>query len=133
MSLATTSRGNRTNLRCQFSSPKIILGRNAECVSDAIEKSEHCGDVDSFRNLVFFPACVSKFLNILGGRAIGGVGDQLDVIQQGTLRRSQARFVKLAFDDGLYALIRCSLNTQEVAMAVQSIWTAIQIGDIAGD
>jgi len=127
------ARQYRRNSRCQFPSPKVILGRNAECVSDAIEKSEHCGDVDSFRNLVFFPACVPKFLHILGGRAIGGVGDQLDVIQQSSLRRSKAGLVKLAFDDGLYALIRCSLDTQEVGMAVQSIWAAIQIGDIACD
>jgi hypothetical protein len=41
--------------------------------------------------------------------------------------------VKLAFDDGLYALIGCSLDTQEVGVAVESIWTAIQIGDIARD
>jgi hypothetical protein len=30
-------------------------------------------------------------------------------------------------------LIRCSLDTQEVGMAVQSIRTTIQIGDIARD
>jgi hypothetical protein len=30
-------------------------------------------------------------------------------------------------------LIRCSLDTQEVGVAVQSIGTTIQIRDIAGD
>jgi hypothetical protein len=33
----------------------------------------------------------------------------------------------------LYALIRCSLDTQEVSVAVQSIRTAVQIGDVARD
>lgn len=121
----------KLHLRGQFSCPEVVLRRNTECVGNAVEKCKHCRDVDSFCDLIFFPACISKFLNILGGRAIGGVRNQLDVIQQGALRRRKARFGKLAFDDGLYALIRCSLDTQEVGVAVQSIWTAVQIGDIA--
>jgi len=60
---------------CQFPGSEVVLRRNTECISNAIEKCEHCGDVDSFCNLLFFPACVSKFLNVLGGRAIGSVGD----------------------------------------------------------
>ena len=46
----------RRQSRCQFPDPEAVLRRNAECVSDAVEKCEHCGDVDSFRNLLFFPA-----------------------------------------------------------------------------
>ena len=64
---------------------------------------------------------------------MGSVRDQLDVIQQRALPRSKARFVKFAFDDGSYTLIRRSLDTQEVGMAVESIGTTIQIGDIARD
>jgi hypothetical protein len=120
-------------LRRHFPGPEVVLGGNAEGISNPIEKGEHCGDVDSFRDLLFFPAEVTKFLNILGGRTIGGVGDQLDVIQQSALRRSEARFVKLTFNDGLYTLIRCSLDTQEVGVAVQSIRATVQIGNIAGD
>jgi hypothetical protein len=123
----------RRQSTCQFPDPEVVLRRNAECVRDAVEKCEHCGDVDSFRNLFFFPARVSKFLHIFCGRAIGSVRDQLDVIQQRALRRSKARFVKFALDDGFYTLIRRSLDTQEVGVAVQSIGTTIQIGDIARD
>jgi hypothetical protein len=65
----------------QFSIRQVVLRRNAECVRNPIKKGEHCGDVDSFRDLLFFPPCVSKFLNVLGGRSVGCVGDQLDVIE----------------------------------------------------
>jgi hypothetical protein len=104
--------------RRQFSGAEVILRRDAERIGDTIEKCKHCGDVDGFCDLFFFPACYSKFLNILGRGAISGVSDQLDVIQQGALRRSKARFVKLACHDSLYALIRCSLDPQEVGVAV---------------
>ena len=52
---------------------------------------------------------------------------------QGALRRGQARLVQLAFENRRYAFIGCSLNPQEVSMAVQSIRTPVQVGDIAGD
>jgi hypothetical protein len=61
------------------------------------------------------------------------VGYQLHIVQQGALRWRKARFVKLAFDDCSYTLIGCSLDPQEVSVAVQSIWTPVQIGDITGD
>jgi hypothetical protein len=123
----------RPDSRFQFPGREVVLRRNPECVCYAIEKSEHCGDVDSFCDLFFFPPQVSKFLNILGSRAIGSIGDEFDVVQQSALRWSQACFFKFTFDDSLYALIRCSLDTQEVSVAVQSIRTAVQIGDVARD
>jgi hypothetical protein len=119
--------------RFQFPRSEVVLRRDTEGVGDAIEKGEHRGDVDGFCDLVFCPACVTKFLNILGGRAVGSVGDQLDIVQQSALRRIQPCFVKFAFDDSLYAFILCSLDTQEVGMTIQSIGTTIQIGDITRD
>jgi hypothetical protein len=61
--------------RSYFPRSKVVLRRNPEGVCNAIEKSEHCCDVDSFCDLVLFPTCVPKFLNIVGGRAISSVGD----------------------------------------------------------
>jgi hypothetical protein len=49
------------------------------------------------------------------------------------LRRRKARFVKLAFDDCFYTSIGCSLDPQEVGMAIQSIRTPVQIRDVAGN
>ena len=49
------------------------------------------------------------------------------------LRRGQASFVQLAFENRRYALISRSLNTQEVGVAVQSIGTSIERRDVAGD
>jgi len=61
------------------------------------------------------------------------VGYQFHIVQQGALRSRKARFVKLAFDDCFYTLIGCSLDPQEVGMAVQSIRTPVQIRDVAGN
>jgi hypothetical protein len=66
---------------CQFPRSEVILRRNTERVSDTIEKGKQRRDVYGLGDLLFLPACVSEFLNIFGGRAIGSVGDQLDVIQ----------------------------------------------------
>jgi hypothetical protein len=51
------------------------------------------------------------------------VSNQCHIFQQRTLRGREARLVKLAFDDCLYTLIGCSLNPQEVGVAIQSIRT----------
>jgi hypothetical protein len=48
-------------------------------------------------------------------------------------RRSQVGLVDLALQYGGYALFVGSLNTQEVGMTVQSIRTAVEIGNVAGD
>jgi len=49
---------------------------------------------------------------------MGGIGDQLDIIQQEALRHAKAGVVQLAFENCGYALIGGSLNTQEVSMTV---------------
>src|ERR1039457_3052098 len=49
------------------------------------------------------------------------------------LRRSQASLVELAFQNRRNCSIIGSLNPQEVSVAVQSIGTAVQVGDVAGD
>ena len=59
--------------------------------------------------------------------------NQFHIFQQDTLGCRKARVVKLAFDDCFYRLIGCSLNPQEVGMAVQSIRTPVQIRDVASD
>jgi hypothetical protein len=84
-------------------------------------------------DLFFLPACHSQFLNIVRSGAISSASDQFHIPQQCTLRWHKARFVKLAFDDCFYTLIGCSLDPQEVGVAVQSIRTPVQIGDVAGD
>jgi hypothetical protein len=61
------------------------------------------------------------------------VRNQFHIFQQDALGCRKARFVKLAFDDCFYRLIGCSLNPQEVGMAVQSIRTPVQIRDVASD
>lgn len=45
----------------------------------------------------------------------------------------ESGLVELAFKNSGNALFRCSLDPQEVTVTVQSIRTAIQVGDIAGD
>jgi hypothetical protein len=56
-----------------------------------------------------------------------GKSDQLDVVEQNSLGLRQPGFVEFAFENGGYALIVCSLNTQEVGVAVQSIRAPIQV------
>jgi hypothetical protein len=59
--------------------------------------------------------------------------DQFHIIEQRAFRWSQARVVELALENGIYALIGGSLNTQEVGVAVQSIWAPVQVRNVAGD
>ena len=49
------------------------------------------------------------------------------------LRACQASFVELALQDCFNAFVGCSLNTQEVRVAIQSIRALIQEGDVAGN
>jgi hypothetical protein len=62
----------------------------------------------------FYPA--TRNCATSSGESVGGVGYQFHIVQQSTLRRGKARFVRLAFDGGFYALLGCSLDPQEVAM-----------------
>jgi hypothetical protein len=112
---------------------EIVLRRNAEGVGYSVEKGEEGCDVDSFGNLLFFPTSGSEFVDVLGGGAIGSVCDELYIFHQDELRLGQAGFLQLAFQNCSYAFIGCSLDTQEVGMAVQSIRAPVQEGDIARD
>src|SRR5271166_29674 len=120
-------------LGCHFSFLEIVLCGNAKGVCNSIEKCEQSCNVNRFRDLIFFPACLSKLLNVLSGGAISGVSNQFGIIQQGTFRGGEAGLVQLAFESRDYALIGGSLDTQEVSVAVQSIRAAIQVRDVAGD
>jgi len=112
---------------------QIILGWDAKGVRDAVEEGEQSRDVDRLRNLVFLPADVSELLNIFSGRTISCVCDQLRIIQQSAIGGAKAGFVQFAFENCGYTLIGCSLDTQEVGMTVQSIWAAIEEGDVTGE
>jgi hypothetical protein len=73
--------------------PQIILWRYAESIGHAVEECEHRSNVDRLRNLIFTPTGIAEFLHI-GGRGLRGpMRDDLDVIKQGSLRRSQSGFV----------------------------------------
>ena len=61
------------------------------------------------------------------------MSNEFHIFQQSALRRRESRFVKLAFDDCFYTLIGCSLNPQEVGVAVQSIRAPVQIRNVAGN
>lgn len=120
-------------LRGHLAGGEIVLRRNTEGVGYSVEKGEERCDVDSLSNLFFFPTCCSESFDVLGGGAIGSVCDELYILHQDELRPGQAGFLQLAFQNCSYALIGCSLDTQEVGMAVQSIRTPVQEGDIARD
>ena len=120
-------------LGCHLPASQIILRRDAKGVCDAVEKREQSCDVDRFRNLVFFPACVPDLLNIFSSGTISRVCDQLRIIQQSAIGGAKAGFVQFAFENCGYTLIGCSLDTQEVGMTVQSIWTAIEERDVTGE
>ena len=64
---------------------------------------------------------------------VSGVSNQLHIRQQGAFGDRKAGFVQLTFDNCLYTGIGCSLNPQEVGMAVQSIRTPVQERDVAGN
>ena len=120
-------------LRGHFARRKIVLGRNAEGIGNAVEESEQCCDVHSFGDLIFTPARVPKLLHIVGCRAGGGVRDQFHIIKKNSFGRSQAGAFQLALQNRRYTLITGSLNTQEVSVAVQSIGTPVQVGNVARD
>jgi hypothetical protein len=105
---------------------QIALRRDAECVRDAIEECEHRRDVYSLRNLRLSPSVRPQFIYILCSRAIGGLRHLLYILQQRTLRIAETGFIQISLSDGLNCLLVGSLDTQEVSMRVQSIWTAIE-------
>jgi hypothetical protein len=92
-----------------------------------IKKREQRDDVNRFRNLIFAPASVAQFLNVVGGGAVCSVRDQFYIAEKSTLGGRKAGFVEFAFENCTYTFISGSLNTQEVSMTVQSIRAAVQV------
>jgi hypothetical protein len=92
-------------LRCYFPHAQIILRRDAESVGHAIEEREQRRDIYGLRNLLLRPARVSQPGNIIGGRTISVSRDEFYIIQERALRCRKPRFVELALDDCLYALL----------------------------
>ena len=121
------------DLRRHLAEYKIVLRRNAEGVSHAIEEGEHRDDVHRFGDLVFAPAVVAQLLNVVSGGTVGRIRDEPGVLQQRAFGRSEASAVEFAFQNCRYALVIGSLNPQEVGVAVESIGTAVEVGDVAGD
>ncbi len=109
---------------------KVILRGDAKSVRHAIEEREQSDHVNGFRDLVFAPACIAEFLDVGCGGLGSRLGNQLGVIEQRALGRSQPCFIELAFENCLNALVGCSLNTQEVGVAVESIRAPIQERDV---
>jgi hypothetical protein len=105
---------------------KIALRRDPEGIRNPVEEGEHRGDVDRFSDLRLRPAVITQRLHVVMGGSIRRFRHPGHVVEKCTLRRAQARFVQIAIRDGLYPSLFCSLNTQEVCMRVQSIWTAIE-------
>jgi hypothetical protein len=67
-----------------------------------------------------------QYVYILWSRAIGCLRHLLYILQQRTLRVAETGFIQISLSDGLNCLLVGSLDTQEVGMRVQSIWTAIE-------
>lgn len=123
----------RKALRRQLPRNQIILRRHAKRIRHSVEEGEHGRHVDSLGNLVFAPAGIAQLLHVLVRRAGSILCNQLHVVEQYALGRSQSGLLEFALENRRYALIGSSLNPQEVSMAVQSIRTAVQVGDVAGD
>jgi hypothetical protein len=112
---------------------EVALRSNAKCVGNTIKESKHRRDVDCFGDLWFGPTVIPQFLHIFAGRAVRRLRDLGDVIKQSAFRRAQSCLIKVALSKRFYCLGFCSLNTQEVCMRVQSIWTAIEPRNPARD
>ena len=110
-----------------------MLRRYSESIGHAIEECKHRNDVHRLGDLLLRPARVAQFLDILRRGAIRRIGNDPGVVQQHALGGREARIFEFAFENRRDALIIGSLDTQEVSVAVQSIWAAVQVGDVAGD
>jgi hypothetical protein len=76
---------------------------------------------------------LAQEFHIFGGRAIRRLGHLGDVFEQHTVGVVERRLLKVARYQRLNCFLFCSLNPQEVSMRIQSIGTAIQPGDPAGN
>lgn len=105
---------------------KISLRRNTERVSNAIEERKHGRYINGLSDLRLCPSMFTEQLHVFRSGAIRRLGHLRNIVQERSLSFAQARFVQLAFGNGLYRFFLCSLNPQEVCMRVQSIWTAVK-------
>ena len=112
---------------------EIALRRNTERVRHAIEKCKQRGDVYRFGNLGLAPTVLAQDLHVFRGGAIRRLGHLGDIFQQRAMRLVERRLFKVARRQRLDCFLFCSLNPQEVSMRIQSIRTAIEPGDPAGD
>jgi hypothetical protein len=112
---------------------QIALRGNAEGVCHAVKEGEHRRDVHSLGNLGLSPTVLAQDLHIFRGRAIRRLGHLGDIFEQRTVRVVELRLLKVARNQCLDRFLFCSLNPQEVSMRIQSIRTAIQPGDPAGN
>jgi len=120
----------RDKSRRELSGRKIVLRRYSECVGHAIEERKQRDHVNRFRDLLFAPARVSQPLDVFCRGTGGRMGNQLRVVEQHPFSGGQIGLIERTFHDGFDGFVRCSLNTQEVSVAVESIRTSIQIRDI---
>jgi hypothetical protein len=112
---------------------KITLRSDPEGIRNPIEESEHRGDVNRFSDLGLRPTVIAQRLHVLIGGAIRCLRHPGHVVEERAFCRAQTRGFQIAIRDGPYSFFFCSLNTQEVCMRVQSIWTAIEPGYPARD
>jgi hypothetical protein len=95
---------------------EISLGRNAKGIGDTIEEGEHRCDVHSLGDLRLAPAVIAEKLHVFGSSSIGRLGHLGDIVEKGSLGRSDLRLIELSFRNGLHCFFVCSLNPQEVCM-----------------
>jgi hypothetical protein len=112
---------------------QIALRRNTEGVRHPIEEGEHGCDVNRFGDLRIRPTVLAQDFHIFRGRAVGRLGHPGDIFEQCAVWGVESCVLKVAVNQRLNCLFLCSLNPQEVRVRIQSIRTAIQKGDPAGN
>jgi hypothetical protein len=122
-----------TVLRSQPAGLQIVLGGHPKGVRDAVEKGEHCDYVNSLSDLILTPACLTQLLHVFARRTAGCFGDQLGILEQRAFGQREVSLFKPSFGNSGDGLIGCSLNPQEVCVTVNSIWTAVERGNVRGE
>jgi len=106
---------------------------NAEGIGNAVEEGKHCCYINSFGNLGLGPSEIAQLLHVVWRCAVRGFIEFLCVVEQRSLGSSETSVVKISLRDCRNRLLFGSLDTQEVSVRVQSIRTAVQVGDVAGN
>lgn len=109
------------------------MGSDSECIRHAIEERKQRRDVHGLGYLWLSPPVIAKRLHIFRSRAIRSFGYPGDIVKQSVLRGTETCPFEVAPGNGLYCSFFGSLNPQEVCMRVQSIRTAIEPGNPAGN